>query len=73
MILYYEIMWFSRFIKDESGQAVLEFLLALLAVISIVGLMKSFLKVLTAKLWSLFAKKIAAPCVACDAGAEFDL
>ena len=63
----------GRFLRDESGQAIIEFMLLLLAVIVLIGTLKTSLKSLTAKLWSLLARKIAAPCPACDAGAEFDL
>lgn len=63
----------GRFFHDESGQAIIEFMLLLLAVIVLIGTLKTSLKMLTAKLWSALARKIAAPCPACDAGAEFDL
>ncbi len=62
-----------HFLKDESGQAIIEYVLLMLAVVSIVGFLKTGLKELTVKIWSFFAKKIAAPCATCDAGAEFDL
>lgn len=61
------------FWKDESGQAIVEFFMLLLAVVAIIGALKLSLKTVTVKLWSLFARKIAAPCPSCDAGAEFDL
>ena len=63
----------QRFLADESGQAIIEFMLLLLVLVGIVGSLKMALKKVTAKLWSLFAKRIAAPCPACDAGLEFDL
>jgi Flp pilus assembly pilin Flp len=63
----------SAFYRDESGQALIEFMLLLLVMVMIVGGMKDSLKVITAKLWQFMAKKIAAPCPACDAGVEFDL
>ena len=62
-----------RFLKDESGQAIIEFFLLLLVTVLIVSTIKTTLTRLTAKLWSFFAKKIAAPCPACDAGVDFDL
>jgi Flp pilus assembly pilin Flp len=61
------------FLMDESGQAIVEFMLLMLVIIGIVGALKEGLKRLTVKLWSFFARKIAAPCPACDAGEEFDL
>lgn len=62
-----------RFLKDESGQAIIEFFLLLLATVLIVGTLKSTLTRLTVRLWGFFAKKIAAPCPACDAGVDFDI
>lgn len=62
-----------RFLQDESGQAIIEFFLLLLATVMIVGTLKTSLTALTKKLWVFFARKIAAPCPACDAGGEFDL
>jgi len=61
------------FTRDESGQALIEFFLLLLVIVMIVGTMKNGLKYLTVKLWQFMARKIAAPCPACDAGLEFDL
>lgn len=62
-----------RFLQDESGQAIIEFFLLLLATVMIVGTLKTSLTALTKKLWVFFARKIAAPCPACDAGGEFDI
>lgn len=62
-----------NFIRDESGQGVLEFMLVLFATVAIVGALKISLKAVTVKLWGMFAKRIAAPCPACDAGQEFDI
>lgn len=64
---------FRAFLMDESGQAIVEFMLLMLVIVSIVGALKQSLKKLTVKLWSMWARKIAAPCPACDAGEEFDL
>ena len=61
------------FLKDEDGQAIIEFFLLLLVIVMIVGSMKNGLRWLTVKLWQFMARKIAAPCPACDAGLEFDL
>ena len=63
----------KKFAKDESGQAILEFILLLLAVIAVTGSLKAMLKYMTAKVWALFARKVAAPCPTCDAGSGFDL
>ncbi len=63
----------EKFIADESGQAIMEFFLLMLAVVAIVGTLKTTLKTVTVKLWGFMGRKIAAPCPACDAGSEFDL
>lgn len=71
---YNGIMDFMRhFLKDESGQAIIEFFLLLLVTILIVGTLKTTLTRLTAKLWGFFGRKIAAPCPGCDAGVDFDI
>lgn len=63
----------QRFLRDESGQAIIEFFLLLLVIVAIVGSLKSGLKFITAKLWQFMGRNIAAPCPGCDAGTEFDL
>ncbi|MGZ3652606.1 MAG: TadE/TadG family type IV pilus assembly protein [Bdellovibrionota bacterium] len=63
----------QNFIRDDSGQALIEFFLLLLVIVMIVGTMKNGLRQITAKLWQFMARKIAAPCPSCDAGLEFDL
>jgi Flp pilus assembly pilin Flp len=63
----------SAFLRDESGQALIEFFLLLLVMVMIAGNMKNSLRWLTVRLWQFMAKKIAAPCPSCDAGSEFDL
>ncbi len=63
----------KHFLKDESGQALVEFFLLLLVIVMIVGTMKNGLRWITVKLWQFMARKIAAPCPSCDAGLEFDL
>ena len=59
--------------EEESGQAIIEYVLLMLMVVGVVGAMKTSLKQITVKLWVLFAKKIAAPCGNCNAGTAFDL
>ncbi len=63
----------KHFLRDDSGQALIEFFLLLVVIVMIVGTMKNGLKWLTVKLWQFMSKKIAAPCPGCDAGLEFDL
>jgi len=71
---YNGIMDFMRhFLKDESGQAIIEFFLLLLVTILIVGTLKTSLTRLTAKLWGFFGRKIAVFCPGCDAGVDFDI
>jgi Flp pilus assembly pilin Flp len=62
-----------RFYRDESGQAITEFMLLLLVTIAIVAFMKNELKRVTSRFWVLLARRIAAPCPSCDSGTEFDL
>ncbi|RZA05282.1 MAG: hypothetical protein EOP11_13175 [Proteobacteria bacterium] len=61
------------FLKDESGQAIIEFFLLLLVTIGIATFMKQGLKGITVKFWAFLGKRIAAPCPACSAGEEFNL
>lgn len=63
----------KAFLMDESGQAVIEFMLLMLVIIGIVGALKLSIKNLTVKLWSRFGKRIAGGCPDCHAGVEFDL
>lgn len=62
-----------HFVHDESGQAILEFVLLLLVMISIVTFLKVSVKNLTVKLWAMFGRRIGAPCATCDAGGDFAL
>jgi Flp pilus assembly pilin Flp len=64
---------FRRFLKDESGQAILEFVLLLLVTIGVITFLKNNIKSITVKFWSYLAKRIAAPCPNCDAGDDFVL
>ena len=45
----------GRFLQDESGQAIIEFFLLLLATVMIVGTLKTSLTTLTKKLWVFFS------------------
>lgn len=62
-----------RFARDDSGQAILEFMLLMLVMISVVTFLKVSVRNLTVRLWSGFGKKIGAACAGCDAGTDFDL
>lgn len=61
------------FLKDESGQAIIEFFLLMLVTIGVVAFLKNNLKNLTVKFWTFLGKRIAAPCPTCSAGQEFNL
>ena len=58
---------------DESGQAVIEYFLLLIVVISVAGTMKAGIKKLTVRFWGFLGQKIAAPCASCSAGANYNL
>ena len=62
-----------RFLKDESGQAIIEFMLLLLVTVGIMATLKTSLKNLTVKFWTFLAKRISAPCPGCRSDPEFDL
>ena len=66
----------QRFLADESGQTIVEFVLLLAISISVVALLKSSIRSITVKIWQNLAKRIAAPChdaAACGPGDEFNL
>lgn len=67
---------FKLFLEDQSGQAVVEYVLLLGAVVSIGMLMREAIKEITVRMWETLAVKIAAPCAdltACTPGGGFDL
>lgn len=61
------------FLKDESGQAIIEFFLLLLVTIGVVSFLKTSLKNLTVKFWAFMGKRISAPCPTCAPDPEFNL
>jgi len=64
----------SHWFHDESGQAIIEYVLLLFAAVLIMTSIKVSLKKITTRMWSMLGKKIAAPCpTGCDAGSDFDL
>ena len=63
----------ARFFNDDSGQALVEYILLLVVTVAILGLMKSSLKNVTVRFWTALAKRVAAPCPDCNAGSDFDL
>ena len=65
-----------HFWQDESGQTVLEFVLMLFIAIVVVTVLKESIREFTVRLWSLLARKIAAPCPdsrACPPEEDFQL
>ena len=65
-----------RFVQDESGQAIVEFVLLAAMSIGVVIFLKDSLKRITVLIWVKLAKKIAAPCPiveVCAPGEEFDI
>jgi Flp pilus assembly pilin Flp len=60
----------KRFWHEEDGQAMVEYLLLLTAMIGVVGALRAGLKDTTARLWAMFAKKVVAGCASCDPGGE---
>lgn len=66
---------FMNWLKDDSGQAIVEFLLLTGAIVGVVLLLRQTLKEMTVKLWALLAKKIAASCANVEScpPKEFDL
>ncbi len=65
---------FREFIRDESGQALVEYILLAVVSISVVATLKNLITDLTVKIWRVLARRIAAPCPVvenCDPGEEF--
>ena len=67
---------FQAFLRDDSGQTIVEFVLLLAVSVSVIAVLKNSIRSLTIKLWEALAKRIAAAChdtQACGAGGEFNL
>ena len=62
-----------RFFCQEDGQAIVEYILLLAMAVAVVVSIKVSLKKVTGRLWSLMAKKIAAPCAECAAEDDFTI
>jgi Flp pilus assembly pilin Flp len=56
----------KTFIEDESGQAMLEYILLVGSAIGLVAMLKTSLNEMTGKLWKMLAKRIAAGCAGCS-------
>jgi Flp pilus assembly pilin Flp len=55
----------SSFYRNESGQAVVEYLLMLAVIVAIVGAVGIGFRKILVKLWEKMARDIAAPCPGC--------
>ena len=56
---------FRAFLRDEEGQAVVEYVLMLITAISVVALMGAGLRRSLFTVWEFFAKQISAACPGC--------
>lgn len=71
--------WLSlgrRFLHEDSGQTLVEYVLLMGVTIGILVLLKNSISSFTAKMWRLLGRRIAAPChdlTKCIAGSEFDI
>lgn len=66
----------KHFLKDESGQALIEYILLAVVSLSVVATLKTLITELTVKIWRVLAKRIAAPCPVvenCDPGDDFNI
>lgn len=71
---YHKVM--KDFLRDESGQTIVEFVLLAAVSITVVAVLKNSIRNITVRLWAALGKRIAAPCPdmgACAPGAEFNL
>ncbi len=67
---------FRRFLRNDNGQALVEYILLAVVSISVVATLKNLISDLTVKIWQALGKRIAAPCPIvdnCDPGADFDI
>jgi Flp pilus assembly pilin Flp len=65
-------MLLEKFIRNEDGQAVVEYVLLLVAVVSVIGVLKTGIRKITAMFWLFMARRIAAPCPACTPSGDID-
>ena len=64
------------FLRDDSGQAILEFIMLMAIAVGVVVVLKDSIRSATVKLWSGLAKRIASPChdaTVCIPEGNFDL
>lgn len=58
------------FLQDESGQAVVEYLLGMATALAIVAILSVGLKKSVVHLWGAYTKEISAACPHCQAASE---
>lgn len=66
----------KSFYTDDSGQALVEYLLLTAVLIGVLVSLKNSIRTVTIRLWGMLGKRIASPCHdlrACEPGPEFDL
>lgn len=59
-----------RFLHEEEGQALIEYVLALAVIITIVTLLATGFRKTLYQLWEFYSKQISAPCPGCPAAAN---
>lgn len=55
------------FLRDDGGQAIVEYMLALALVVSVITILATGFRKSLFKLWEFYAKGVAAPCPGCSA------
>jgi len=55
----------EKFLREQDGQVLVEYILMLAFVVTIVTLMSTSLKSSLFKMWNFYGKMIAAPCPGC--------
>ncbi len=54
-------------LKDEGGQAIVDYVLTLLVVVSVVTILAKGFRTTLLSLWQMMAREISAPCPGCAA------
>lgn len=56
----------TDFSRDDSGQAIVEYILMVAVVVAIIGVLSVGLRGVLVKVWGKMARDIAAPCAGCQ-------